>query len=139
MKEVPNIGAFGRRLDGPGGRRTAPRDPLLLPAAMHGVGTNQPVSLLDVSRTGARMSFTMPLYVGQEVWLKVPPTDIFGILIWVDGDECGVQFDRPFSDAEVAKLRAQGKVEIRTRLTPNERRAISKWRNSMAADGALLP
>ena len=129
--------AFGRRLDGPGGRRTAPRAPVELPAAMLSLSSSQPVSLLDVSRTGARMSFNLDLYLGQEVWLKLQPADIFGTVVWIDGCECGIRFDTPFSDSEVARLRALGRVEIRTRLTPKERRAIDRWQSSLEVDPLL--
>jgi len=47
--------AFGKRLDGPGGRRHSARAPVLMSAAMHAVGTSQTVSLVDVSRTGAKL------------------------------------------------------------------------------------
>jgi hypothetical protein len=104
---------------------------------MHAVGSSQPVSLLDVSRTGARMSFNVSLYLGQEVWLRLQPADIFGTVVWIADGECGIRFDQPFSDADVARLRAMGKVEIRPRLTPRERRAIDRWQSSLEIDPPL--
>jgi hypothetical protein len=125
------MSAFGKRTDGPGGRRTTPRAQVQLAAAMHSVGTSQPVSLLDVSRTGARMSFNLKLYVGQEVWLKVPPTDIFGTIVWIKDDQCGIAFDHPFSEAEAARLQAKGQVEMIPKQSYKERLALDKWKNNL--------
>ena len=99
--------SFGKRLDGPGGRRSAPRAAVLLSAAMHAVGSSQPATLLDVSKTGARLRTRAPLHEGLHVWIKIPPADAFGTVMWIDGELCGVEFDEPFTDEEAAQLQSR--------------------------------
>ncbi|HEV2043222.1 MAG TPA: PilZ domain-containing protein, partial [Sphingomicrobium sp.] len=108
---------FGKRLDGPGGRRAAQREPVLLNAALLTVRTSRPVTVVDVSKSGARLRVREPLFRGQQIWLKINPSDLFGTVVWVDGEECGVLFDEPLADAEVASLQTRGKVVIMVGLT----------------------
>ena len=123
---------FGKRLDGPGGRRRAERAPVLMAAAMHTVGASRTVSLLDVSSFGARVRTCLPLEPGQEIWLKIPPNEVFGRVRWIDGDLCGIAFDEPLGRAEAARLQARGKVVIMPRLSLEEQLAIEDWKEGMA-------
>jgi hypothetical protein len=121
--------AFGKRQDGPGGRRAAPRATVLMSAAMHAVGNSQTVSLLDVSKTGAKLRTRVPLAMDQHVWIKIPPNDVFGSVVWVDGEQCGIHFDAPLSEEEAANLQARGKVVIMPRLSLEEQLAVEDWRS----------
>lgn len=123
---------FGKRKDGPGGRRQCPREPVLLPAALMSVGASRTVFLLDVSATGAHLQVSTGLEVGKEVWVKVPPADIFGTVIWIEDDHCGIAFDAPLSDAEVEALRVRGKVIVIPRLTAAEQIAAAEWAAGLA-------
>jgi hypothetical protein len=120
---------FGKRLDGPGGRRTAPRAPVLMSAAMHAVSGSQTVSLLDVSKTGAKLRARMPLTLDQHVWIKIPPDDVFGTVVWAEGEEYGIHFDTPLTDADAASLQARGKVVIMPRLTLEEQLGVEDWKS----------
>lgn len=124
---------FGTRLDGPHGRRNAERAAVALPAAMHSVGTSQPVSLLDVSSDGARMRYSRALYLGEEVWLKMPDGNFFGTIIWIKDDQCGMAFDQALSPVETAALQAKGEAEIVARPSFKERLALEKWKRSVAS------
>jgi hypothetical protein len=126
------MAAFGKRRDGPGGRRRAERAPVLMAAAMHVVGASRTVSIIDVSSTGARLRTSLPLDLGQIVWLKIPPNDVFGRVRWMEGDLCGIAFDEPLGTAEAARLQARGKVVIMPRLSLEEQLAIEDWKESMA-------
>ena len=121
------MGNFGKRLDGPGGRRAAQREPVLLNAALLTVRTSRPVTVVDVSKSGARLRVREPLFRGQQIWLKINPADLFGTVVWVDGEECGVLFDDPLGDAEVASLQARGKVVIMVGLTADEQLGAEDW------------
>jgi hypothetical protein len=121
--------SFGKRLDGPGGRRAAARAPVLMSAAMHAVGASQTVSLLDVSKTGVKLRARVPLELDKHVWIKIPPNDVFGTVIWVDGEKCGIQFDSPLTDEEAAALQARGKVVIMPRLSLEEQLAVEDWKS----------
>ena len=58
---------FGKRLDGPGGRRVAAREPVLLNAALLTLRASRPVTLVDVSKTGARLRVREALLRGQQI------------------------------------------------------------------------
>ena len=124
--------AFGKRMDGPGGRRRAERAPVLMAAAMHTVGASRTVNIVDVSSTGARLRTRLPLKAGQQIWLKIPPNDVFGRVRWVEDDMCGIAFDEPLGRAEAARLQARGKVVLMPRLSLEEQLAIEDWKEGMA-------
>lgn len=123
---------FGKRLDGPGGRRRAPRQPVLLSAAMLTTGCSRPVTLLDISRTGARLRVTMRMRLGQEVWLKLLATAIFGKVRWIGPDCCGLVFDQPLTEAELALVKERGRFVLVNGLAPEEQMAIADWRAGAA-------
>lgn len=120
---------FGKRLDGPGGRRAAPRASVLMTAAMHALGSSQTVSVLDVSQTGAKLRTRLPLKLDQHVWIKIPPNDVFGSVVWAEGAECGIHFDTPLSAEDAAILQARGKVVIMPRLSLEEQLAVEDWKS----------
>lgn len=124
--------SFGKRLDGPGGRREAERAPVLLRAALHTMNASRPVTLFDVSATGAQMSMPQPLRLGQQFWLKIPPTIIFGTVVWIDDELCGVAFDEPLDGQELAVLEAKGKVIMMYGLTPDEQLGAEDWQTNLA-------
>jgi len=123
---------FGKRLDGPGGRRRAQREPVLLNAALLALGCSRAVTLVDVSRTGARMTLPEPMRRGQQVWLKLPDTEVFGSVKWIDGDSCGIAFDSPLDDRELALLRAKGRFVLVHGLAPEEQMALEDWKAGLA-------
>ena len=122
---------FGRRLDGPGGRRAAPREPVLLNAALLTLRASRTVTLLDVSTTGARMRVKEALFLGQEIWLKINPADIFAKVVWLEGEECGILFDEPLTEAEAAALQARGKVVFCAGLTVDEQLGAEDWNTGL--------
>jgi PilZ domain len=124
--------AFGKRLDVPGGRRTAERSPVRLPVSLQALNTSCPVTLLNVSRTGAKMSMNEEMYRGQEVWLTFGQAQIFGTVRWVRGQSCGISFDEPLGDRELALLQAQGQVARLHGLSAEDRMALADWKAGLA-------
>ena len=124
--------SFGKRLDGPGGQRTAARKPVLLRAALHTLTSSRSVTLFDVSRTGARMELREPLVIGQQLWLKIPPSEIFATVVWLDGEQCGINFDQPLADDELALVQSKGKVVMIHGLTPDEQLGAEDWQTNLA-------
>jgi len=100
---------FGKRLDVPGGQRKAGRSQVRLSASLQALNCSRPVTLLDVSHTGAKMGMPEPMYRGQEVWLKIGDTQLFGTVRWVRGRNCGIAFDAPLTDRELALLQSRGR------------------------------
>lgn len=126
------MASFGKRLDGPCGHRSAAREPVLLRAALHTLTASRGVTLFDVSATGARMSMPEPLRCGQTVWLKLPPAEHFAKVVWLGDDVCGIQFDEPLDEEELAALRVKGKVVMIHGLTPDELLGAEDWTNNLA-------
>jgi hypothetical protein len=122
---------FGKRSDGPGGRRAADRETVLLSAAMLSVGASRTATIRDVSQTGLRIEVNVPLRVGQDVWLKFHPYDVFGRVVWVDGELSGIELDEPFTDEQTAALQARGKAVWMPRLSKDEQLALADWRSGM--------
>lgn len=123
---------FGKRLDGPGGRRRAERATIRLAAAMHTVGASRTVSIIDVSRTGARLKTQLGLAPGQEIWLKISPVDIFGRIRWSKDGICGVLFDEPLKDDDVTRLQARGRIVVMPHLSVDEQLGIEEWESGLA-------
>lgn len=120
---------FGKRLDGPGGRRRTNRAEVLLSAAMLSVGASRMATIRDVSQTGLKLEVNAPLRVGQEMWLRFHPFDMFGRVVWIDGNQCGVELDEPLTDKQAAELQAKGKTVWMPRLSKEEQLAMENWRN----------
>jgi hypothetical protein len=125
------MGNFGKRMDGPGGRRVAPREQVLLSAAMLTLSSSRTVTLLDVSTTGARMKTSEELFLGQEVWLKINPSDIFGTVAWTEGDQCGILFDDPITEDTVAGIEGRGRVVMIAGLSQDEQFCAEDWQYGM--------
>ena len=122
---------FGKRIDGPGGRRAAPRETVLLNAALMTLSVSRTATLLDVSKTGARARTAVPLFVGQEVWLKINPVDVFGTVAWIDSHECGILFENALGDDEVAAIQARGKVIFIAGLSQEEQFCADDWQGGL--------
>jgi hypothetical protein len=123
---------FGKRMDVPGGRRAAPRKPVLLRAAMHTLRHSRSVTLFDVSKTGAQMNMPVPLACGLELMLRIGTSDIFGTVVRVEDETCGIAFEEPLDDALVEQLQAKGKVMMVSGLTPDEMLGAEDWQDSLA-------
>ena len=123
---------FGKRKDGPGGRRTSPRETVLLPAAMMSLSSSRTVYLVDMSRTGARLRIEQPLIEGQDIWLKISASNIFGTVVWVEEDHCGILFDDVLDGDDAALLQSRGKVVLIPSLSPEEQMAAAEWSAGLA-------
>jgi len=119
--------AFGKRLDVPGGQRKAGRSPVRLSASLQALNCSRPVTLLDVSNTGAKMTMPEPMYRGQEVWLKVSDVQIFGIVRWVRGYNCGIVFDAPLSDRQLAAFQSRGRTVAMDGVSREDQLGAEDW------------
>ena len=133
MKRAPGktMTAFGRRLDGPGGRRSGQRSRVQLAASLQALNTSRSVTLLDVSPDGARITVPEPMYRGQQVWLKIGQAQIFGTVRWVRENDCGIIFDDPLNSRELALMQAKGKVTMHG-LSLEERKALANWKAGLS-------
>ena len=96
---------FGRRTDGPMGRRHAIRERINLPVSLYSIDQSRVSLLSDVSRTGCRLHGTGLPDVGQDVLLKAADVEMFGRVVWKGDGERGVKFDESISDTDMGRLR----------------------------------
>ena len=87
------MASFGKRVDGPGGRRWLRRKWARTAAsAVFGDGVTA-VLIENLSLTGARLrGFGLPM-LGQDVEVKVGERSLSGRVAWAAGDQRGISFD----------------------------------------------
>ena len=76
-------------------RRAMLRTRVECPAQLHLSGGMRPVTMVDLSESGAKLQSDNPPKPGVAGLLKWGPHEAFGQVVWVTGDTCGVKFDRP--------------------------------------------
>lgn len=96
---------FGR--SNGGGRRQAPREELPIPATISSLHATREVSIVDLSATGARVQGRGLPHAGAPVSIWMETVRVFGLVAWVSGDCCGVEFDPPLPSFEVDRLRRE--------------------------------
>jgi hypothetical protein len=121
------------RLDDPNlrGRRAEPRTRLLLEASAQAISCHTQVTLLEVSKTGARLS-GVSLDPGKEVIIRSGTVDVFATVVWSEDEYCGVQFDEPLSAKDFVTLRALSAAANQSQLSPEERLGAADWLNGLA-------
>ena len=103
---MPN---FGRRVDGPTGRRRAQREEVVLAASALTLGASRAVVVTDVSPTGAKLLGRKLPRVGADVLLTVGKVELFGTIAWLRHDECGIAFERPLDGETADHLKRDGR------------------------------
>ena len=125
------MGGFGKRIDGPGGRRAAPRSNTFRAAGIMTLDRSQVGYLLDVSTTGAKLDGAGDLSIGQDIWLRVGKIDILATVVWTGPNNCGVHFDTPLDDTTVALLAQVPQGAMYARLSPEEKLGAADWLNGL--------
>lgn len=114
------------------GRRVEPRAYIQLPASVEDLNGRNSVSLLDVSRTGARLEAATLPEAGKGVVLRCGSIDAFGTVVWNVTGRCGVHFDEPLGGRDLVALRAVAVALERSGMTPEEVQASADWANGLA-------
>ena len=87
------MASFGKRVDGPGGRRWLRRKWVRTAASAVFGGRDTAVLIENLSLTGARLrGFGLPRR-GTGVELKVGERSLYGRVAWAAGDQRGISFD----------------------------------------------
>ena len=123
---------FGKRIDGPGGARSAVRDEMMIRATVITTTESSSVDLLDLSKSGARLRGNDLPEPGQEVLALLGRLEAFGSVVWRDKDQCGVHFDVQLSDQAVSIVKAELGFSSLGGLRGEERLAASEWFNGFA-------
>ena len=102
---MPDEAGFGRRTDGPTGRRRAVRERMPLAVSLYAVDQSRVALMADISESGCRLQGMGLPEVGQDVLLKAVDVELFGRVVWKDDRERGVKFDDLISPASLEMLR----------------------------------
>jgi hypothetical protein len=122
---------FGKRLDGPGGRRTAARRPSFTSTGIMTVDRSEVGYLLDVSATGAKLDGGGGLSIGQAIWLRTGNIDVLAQVVWSGPGTCGIKFDTPLSEDEMNELSQIPQGALFASLTTEEKLGAADWMNGM--------
>ena len=124
----------GRRGDDPDlkGRRSDPRARVLLSASAEAISGHLHVTLLEVSVTGARLSGSRLPAHGKDVMFSCGGIEMFGTVVWEDGEQCGIKFDEPLSLRQLVMLRAASEESRHSSQSLEERLAAADWMNGVA-------
>lgn len=90
------------------------------------------ITLLEVSRTGARVQGTRLPPVGSDVIVRWRAVDAFGRVVWAADGRSGIQFDEPISVRDVLAFRTAAAASANSKHTPDELQAMSDWVNGTA-------
>jgi len=99
---------FGRRIDGPTGRRRVRRDEVILAGSALTLKMSRQVVVADVSPGGARLQGRELNTLDPNVLLSVGDTDLFANVAWANRGECGVTFEEPLSAEMVDHIKREG-------------------------------
>lgn len=109
---------FGKRVDGPTGRRRAKRSSVAIRGEIVTPFDAIEVTLIDMSNTGAKLHGAALPPVGQLVLVRIGPMEASGTVAWSEGELCGVHFASPTTDAEVELARRDTGDGKRASLDP---------------------
>jgi len=92
---------FGKSVSG---ERSVPRSEARRPARLVAGDKIYALSLVDLSRTGARLSGIELPEDGQEVVFRSHDVKAHAQVAWLEGDSCAIEFTTPIAPAEVRRL-----------------------------------
>lgn len=101
---------FGKRVDGPQGRRRASRKPTLLCVGARTMAGSYSVMVTDVSATGAKLRGRNLPPVGSELLLTVGTAQHLARIAWSEKEKCGILFDNALSGPEIDYLKSEGSL-----------------------------
>lgn len=87
-----------------GGRRSAVRQTAPLIVVLSTLTRSHAAVLVDVSQTGVRVRGDDLPDEGEELNIGIEGIRNFGSVSWKHDDECGIAFDDPLSEPDVATL-----------------------------------
>jgi hypothetical protein len=88
------------------GRRLAPRRDAPICAVLSSATTHYSAELVDISRTGARLRSLKFPRCGEDVVFQAEKVRAAAEVIWLEDDECALEFDTPIAAGEVNRIRA---------------------------------
>ena len=99
---------FGKRIDGPVGRRKVQREEVVLAGSAQTLESSRSVLVTDVSVNGAKLSGRELPPQSANVLITVGDVDLFATVAWSGRDQCGVTFDTPLDSDMVHQVKHEG-------------------------------
>lgn len=121
---------FGKQ--GGGGRRLKKRVSAPLPALLITMSDRHPAILFDISETGARLRAKDVPRKGEELFLQVGGLDVYAHVVWIKGDNCGLQFCDPIHGFAVHQLSIEAGSGTRARMTAAQKGGADDWKTGVA-------
>jgi hypothetical protein len=103
-------------MDGLSGRRSSPREPVILAASAWAIGGSRSVLIADISATGARLQGRDLPPSATDVLITVGPIETFATVNWRADDECGVEFDVKLTPDLLSQMQEHGDWALVTGL-----------------------
>jgi len=100
---------FGKRIDGPVGRRRVLREEVILAGSARSLKASRPVVVVDVSPTGAKLQGRDFASLDREVLFSVGGIELFAQVAWTLLRECGVTFQEPLSEEMIEHIKRDGR------------------------------
>ena len=110
-----------------GGRRKAPRSNAPLLVGLSTVAQDYRAAIVNLSRTGARLSAPDLPNQGEELMFRADRVQAFARVVWRRGKECGVAFESPIASADVDALRQAANLPSGIGLSVEEKAALEDW------------
>jgi hypothetical protein len=92
-------------------RRQAEREAVTLVGSAYAFARSNSVIIADLSPHGAQLVAQDLPPAGEDMFMVAGSADMFGRVMWRSGDHCGLCFDEPLSDDDIAKLKTDAKWE----------------------------
>lgn len=102
--------SFGKRIDGPQGRRKASRKPTMLCVGARTMAGSYSILVTDVSVTGAKLRGRNLPPVGSELLLTVGTAQHLARIAWSENDTRGILFSNALDDSEIEYLKEEGSI-----------------------------
>lgn len=101
---------FGKRVDGPGGRRRAVRERVLLAVSAITLENTQSVVIEDICASGAKLSGRNLPPIGADMLVRAGEIEVMAAVAWHERDWCGITFDAPLDTEAVELLKQEGRL-----------------------------
>jgi len=89
------MSGFGKRIDGPRGRRSSMRSAVCIPGSAVSLEESKSVLVEDLCSTGARVFGRKLPAPGREVLLRTGDLNVLTRVAWANDDHRGLVFDCP--------------------------------------------
>lgn len=96
------------------------------------MGDRHPAVLYNISETGALLRAKNAPAEKTELFLQVESLDIYALVIWTCGEECGLEFHDPIRPWDLELLRVQARKGSEARLTAAEKGGADDWAAGVA-------